>query len=95
MAIGAVSISIGTNNTKTTGTTLAYALTILQTINLNDRIIVMFAMDPAAGTPTCADSSSNTYSLIGSATNGSGTSGVRTFIFSAHCTHGNSSFMCC
>src|SRR5881392_2818485 len=48
-----------------------------------DTVIVTFAMDPSAGAVSCADSGGNSYSLDADVTNGSGTSGVRTVIFSA------------
>src|SRR5439155_2576958 len=49
-------------------------------------VIVTFAMDPDAGTVSCADSKGNTYSKDADQTNGSSTSGVRTVVFSAPVT---------
>src|SRR5438132_11542779 len=43
-------------------------------------------MDPDTGTVSCADSQGNTYSKDADQTNGSGTTGVRTLIFSTRVT---------
>src|SRR5438477_9262431 len=43
-------------------------------------------MDPATGTVSCADTKLNSYHLDADVSNGSGTSGVRTVIFSAPVT---------
>jgi hypothetical protein len=71
------------NSTKATGTSLAITLST-GGVAAGNSIIVSFAMDPASGTVSCTDSASNSYALDREHTNGSGTSGVRTLIFSAH-----------
>ena len=46
-------------------------------------LIVSFAMDPASGAVSCTDTKGNAYTAAVDVTNGSGTSGVRTVVFSA------------
>lgn len=50
------------------------------------RIVVCFAMDPAAGTVSCADSGSNAYLNVADTAQGSGTSGVRVVMLTAPVT---------
>ncbi len=73
--------NVGTAQSKTSGTTLQKTTV---TVTGTNSIIVAFAMDPASGTVSCADSASNTYTKDVDISNGSSTSGVRTVIFSAH-----------
>src|SRR5437016_4001957 len=53
--------TIGGTGTKTAGTTLAVTVGA-PGVAAGDTIIVSFAMDPAAGAVTCADTKGNTYS---------------------------------
>src|SRR5205823_3488808 len=48
-----------------------------------DTLIVSFAMDPASGAVSCTDAKGNAYGAAVDFANGSGTSGVRTVVFSA------------
>lgn len=73
---------LGTNTSKTTGTTLA--ITTTNAAPAGDSIFVALAMDPSAGTVSATDSAGNTYTVIADATNGSGTAGVRLVILAAH-----------
>ena len=72
--------SLGTNASQSSGTSIAVTLTAA--VAAGDTVIVTFAMDPATGTVTCADTKGNTYTADADVTNGSGTSGVRTIVFS-------------
>jgi hypothetical protein len=57
-------------------------------VALGNTVIVTFAMDPATGTVSCADTKGNTYTKdadVQNGTSGSGT-GVRTVVFSAPIT---------
>src|SRR5439155_26201312 len=54
-------------------------------------VIVTVAMDPDAGTVSCADSQGNVYNKDADQANGSGTTGVRTLIFSTRVTSALSS----
>ena len=76
--------SLGTNASQSSGTSIAVTLTAA--VAAGDTVIVAFAMDPATGTVTCADTKGNTYTADADVTNGSGTSGVRTIVFSAPVT---------
>ena len=76
--------SLGTNASQSSGTSIAVTLTAA--VAAGDTVIVTFAMDPATGTVTCADTKGNTYTADADVTNGSGTSGVRTIVFSAPVT---------
>src|SRR5436309_7317377 len=49
-------------------------------VTAGDTVIVTFAMDPALGAVSCADSKGNTYTQDVDVTNGSGTTGVRTVV---------------
>jgi hypothetical protein len=58
-------------------------------VALGNTIIVTFAMDPANGAVSVADTGGNTYTTDASITNGAGTTtGVRTHVFSARMTTG-------
>ena len=76
--------NLGTNGNTTSGKTLA--INPSSTVAVGDTVIVTFAMDPDSGTVSCADSKGNPYGKDADKTNGSGTSGVRTVIFSAPVT---------
>lgn len=78
----AMRAEIGTNNTKTTGTTIA--ITTTKAVTAGQSIVVALAMDPAAGTVSATDSAGNTYVVADQATNGSGTSGARIVMLAAH-----------
>jgi YD repeat-containing protein len=71
------------NSSKATGTSIA-ATVPAGGVAAGNSIIVSLAMDPASGTVSCTDTASNTYTLDRDQINGSGTSGVRTVILSAH-----------
>ena len=73
--------TVGTNFNETSGTTLIVTSGVTTTVG--NTIIVTFAMDPASGTVSCVDSKGNTYAQDADIANGSGTSGVRTVVFSA------------
>jgi hypothetical protein len=77
--------SVGTANDKTTGTTLSTGAGSLNQV-AGSVVVVAFAMDPAAGTVSCADTQGNTYTLDKDVTNGSGTSGVRLCVFRSKLT---------
>jgi hypothetical protein len=55
-------------------------------VGAGNRVIVSFAFNPASGTVSCSDSGGNSYAIDKDITNGSGTTGVRTVIASAHVT---------
>src|SRR5262245_4635013 len=76
---------VGSLGVQTTGTTLAVT-NAGATIPVGSTVIVTVAMNPVAGTISCADSAGNTYSLDVNATNGSGTDGVRAALFSTRVT---------
>src|SRR5438552_3456823 len=75
--------NVGTNGNTVPGTSLSITLQGATNVAVGDTVIVTFAMDPSAGSVSCADSRGNSYGLDADVTNGSGTSGVRTVIFSA------------
>ncbi|MBM2802689.1 MAG: hypothetical protein HW419_582 [Deltaproteobacteria bacterium] len=74
--------TIATNATNTTGTSIAVTVPAAG-VAAGNSIIVSFAMNPATGTVSCADTASNSYGVDRDVVNGSGTSGVRTVILSA------------
>jgi len=81
-----VPVSIGTGvpaDDAVAGTTLTISPV---TAAMGNTIFVLFAMDPASGSVTVIDSKGNTYTQDKDVTNGSGTSGVRTLVFSARVT---------
>ncbi len=71
---------------NTTGSTTLQSSTFSQAVAIGNTIIVTLAMDPNSGGVTLADSKGNTYTKDADVTNGSGTSGVRTLVFSARVT---------
>src|SRR2546427_7984803 len=58
----ALTRTVGSNATKTTGTTLAVTVPA-SGVALGHRLIISFAMDPAAGAVTAADTKGNVYSV--------------------------------
>src|SRR5207249_950610 len=72
--------SIGTAANETTSTTTT--ITTTQAVAVGNTIIIMFAMDPGSGAVSVSDGH-NTYTLDKDIPSGSGTSGVRTVVFSA------------
>ena len=46
-------------------------------------VLVSFAIDPVAGAVSCTDTQGNSYSVVIDFSNGSGTTGVRSVVFSA------------
>jgi len=86
-----VPVSIGTGvpaDDAVAGTTLTISPV---TASAGHTIFVLFSMDPASGSVTVTDSKGNTYTQDKDVTNGSGTSGVRTLVFSARVTSALSS----
>ena len=77
--------NIGNAGSTTAGTTLAVTVPTAG-VAAGNRVIVTVALDPASGTVSCADTKSNVYTKDLDVTQGSGTSGVRTVIFSAPVT---------
>jgi len=77
--------SLGTAGNNTTSASLL--LTLTAGASVGNTVIVTFAMDPASGSVTCADSKGNIYTSDMDVTNGSGTSGVRTVVCSAAVTN--------
>src|SRR5438094_908245 len=69
--------AIGNNSTSISVTVPAGGVAFGHTV------LVSFAMDPAAGAVSCADTKGNSYSAVVDFANGSGTSGVRTVVFAA------------
>ena len=87
LAPAAVRAAIGTPQaigsagarTASTGTTVL----VTGSVPLNGTVIVTAAIEPVVGPVGCTDTVGNTYSVDADATNGSGTSGVRTIVCSA------------
>src|SRR5262245_45205860 len=85
-ALAAVSFvkTIGTPQSSTsTGTTLTITVPAAG-VAAGNSVIVSLAFDPASGSVSCTDSQKNTYAVDKDIPNGSGTSGVRAVILSAH-----------
>src|SRR5262249_19237359 len=78
-------VTIATAGNTTSSTTLQSSA-FSQAVAVNNTLLVTIAMDPNAGTVSVADSKGNTFTKDADVTNGSGTSGVRTLIFSAPVT---------
>ncbi|HYY05196.1 MAG TPA: hypothetical protein VE997_01365, partial [Candidatus Limnocylindria bacterium] len=79
--------NIGTNQSQTSGTSIAVSVPAAG-VAAGNTVIVTFAMDPVSGSVTCADTKGNTYTLdadVMNGTSGSG-NGVRTVVFSAPVT---------
>ncbi|TMA70566.1 MAG: hypothetical protein E6J69_02285, partial [Deltaproteobacteria bacterium] len=77
--------NVGTAANETSGTTISVTVPAAG-VALGNTVIVTFAMDPASGTVSVADTQGNTYTKNADVTNGSGTSGVRTVVFSSTIT---------
>jgi len=77
--------NIGKTGSTTTGTSLSVTVPAAD-VAAGNRVIVSVALDPTAGTVSCADSKGNVYAKDVDVTQGSGTSGVRSVIFSAPIT---------
>src|SRR5204863_8908296 len=77
--------NLGTNGNEVSGKTISIT-PIAGSVSAGDVVIVTLAMDPDPGTVSCADTEGNTYLKDADWTNGSGTSGVRTVVFSARAT---------
>src|SRR5262249_39694319 len=76
--------TVGTNNSKTLGTSLAVTLAAGVSVPAGHTLIVSFATDPGAGgAVTCADNRGNVYTKDADVTNGTLTTGVRAVVFSA------------
>jgi hypothetical protein len=75
--------NVGIASSTTTGTTLSVTVPAAG-VAAGTSVIVSVAINPSAGTISCTDTKSNTYAVDRDVTNGSGTSGVRTIILSAH-----------
>ena len=54
------------------------------TVQAGNRVIVSFSMEAQSGFVTCTDGMNNTYVVDADVTTGSGSSGVRTVVFSAY-----------
>src|SRR5436309_1731640 len=74
--------NVGINESSTTGTSLSVTVPAGGVV-FGHTLLVSFAIDPAAGAVSCADSKGNSYSKVMDFANGSGTTGVRTVVFSA------------
>jgi cysteine-rich repeat protein len=86
-AAGAIAFvtNVGTNGNTTTGSTIAVTVAA-GGVAVNNTVIVAFAMDPATGAVTVADTRGNTYTSNADVSNGSGTNGVRTVVLSTRLT---------
>src|SRR5262249_26543764 len=79
-------VTIATGGTTSSGSTLTSS-TFSQSVAAGNTLIVTVAMDPSSTSVTVSDGKGNTYTKDADVTNGSGTSGVRTLIFSAPITN--------
>ena len=77
--------AIATNSSTTSGTTITASVPAAG-VAVNSTVLVTVAMDPSAAAVGVTDARGNTYTNDADITNGSGTSGVRTLIFSAPVT---------
>lgn len=67
--------------------TTNFALTVAANgVPTGHAVIVAFALNPSAATLSCSDSRGNTYTADADVTNGSGSTGVRTVVFSTNVT---------
>src|SRR5206468_2315449 len=78
-------VTIATVGDTTAGTSLQ-SPNVSQAVPIGNTIIVTVAMDPNSGAVTVTDTKGNIYTKDADVTNGSGTSGVRTLVFSAPVT---------
>src|SRR5262249_41442444 len=74
--------TVGTFGSQTVGTTLTVTVGAAGAA-ADDTLVVTLALDPASGPVSCTDSAGNTYTVDADARRGSGTSGVRTVVFSS------------
>src|SRR5207244_8500746 len=74
--------NVGFLANSTTGTSISITVPA-GGVAFGHTVLVSFAMDPAAGAVSCTDSKGNSYSAVVDFANGSGTTGVRTVVFSA------------
>ncbi len=74
-------VPIAIAQSKVDGTTLSIPVPV--DVAAQSTVIVALALDPSSTTVTASDTAGNTYTADLDVTNGSGTSGVRTLIFSA------------
>jgi len=74
--------NVGSSGNPTTGTSISITVPAGGVV-AGDTLIVSFAMDPASGAVSCTDAKGNAYGAAVDFANGSGTSGVRTVVFSA------------
>ena len=77
--------SLITANSNSTGTTLPMTVPA-SGVPVGNTVILTFAMDPTAGTVSATDTQGNTYTSDQDTTAGTGNSGVRTLVLSAHIT---------
>ena len=75
--------TIGTTSSTSNGTSLTVTVPAAGVAGGNS-VIVSLGFDPASGSVSCSDSHGNSYAVDKDITNGSGKSGVRAVIFSAH-----------
>lgn len=75
--------NIGVASSTATGTTLSVTVPTAG-VAAGTSIIVSLAMNPSAGSVSCTDTRLNSYTIDRDITSGSGTTGVRTVILSAH-----------
>jgi len=81
----AAPVTIATAGNRTASTTLQ-STTFSQAVPVGNTLIVSVAMDPNSGSVSLSDGKGNVYTADADVTNGSGTSGVRTLVFSAPIT---------
>src|SRR5262245_29204228 len=74
-------VSIGIAGNKTASTSIAFNPTAA--VSVGNTILLSFAMDPTAGAVTATDTQGNVYTKDADVANGSGTTGVRSVVFSA------------
>src|SRR5439155_25771481 len=80
-SISPTSLGTASNTTGTATLTLSPV-----TVATGNTIFATIAMDPQTSTVTVTDTAGNTYTKTADKTNGSGTTGVRTLVFSAPVT---------
>lgn len=87
MALAAVGtpVSIGQNSSISNSSSISITVPS-GGVATGNTIIISFAMDPQTGTVTASDTKGNTYNKDTDVSNGTGSSGVRTIVFSAPVT---------
>jgi hypothetical protein len=78
-------VAIGTATSTASGTTITVSVPAAG-VAVNNTVIVSIAMDPSAASVGVTDARGNTYTADEDVTNGTGTMGVRTLVFSARVT---------